>query len=161
MGRSSPPISRCPGVASTSTAGPAAARFSRGSEHQFGAKRTNPPEMHIFFKRDEWLSDARRGERLNGLAERLGQRRMVGLEPDLGLLEDVDEAAVVTLVAGVDTAVVGAGGFEVLFDRAVKAGQLLPIPAVSGPPDGGREFVEQMTQVLFHRAHATGRAACT
>src|SRR5207302_4717875 len=119
------------------------------------------PEMHIFFKRDEWLSDARGGERLNGLAERLGQRRMVGLEPDLGLLEDVDEAAVVTVGAGVVTAVVGAGRLEVLFDGTLEAGQFLPIPAVSGPPDGGREFVEQMTQVLFHRSHATGRAACT
>jgi len=68
---------------------------------------------------------------------------------------------IVTVVAGVATAVVGAGGFEVLFDRALEAGQFLPIPAVSGPPDGGREFVEQMTQVLFHRPHATGRAACT
>jgi hypothetical protein len=70
---------------------------------------------------------------------------MVGLEPDLGLLEHVDEAAVVTVVAVLAVAVVGASGFEVLFDRALEAGQLLPIPVVFRPADGGREFVEQMT----------------
>ena len=35
-------------------------------------------------------------------------------------------------------------------DGPVQAGQLFPFLVVLRPPDGGREFVEQMSEVVFH-----------
>ena len=82
-------------------------------------------------------------EGLDGLAQRLDQRRMLALQADLRLLQPVHQAGV--LLAAL---VLGPG--EPALHRFVEAAQLLPFVVVLRPLDGGGELVEQMAQMLFH-----------
>jgi len=134
-------------VASTTTTTIAAA-----DEYPFAAKGAIPTEMDIFFNRDESArSNAGGGQPLDGVAERPAQSRVIGLEADLRLFERVDQTGVLLL----------AGGFEPALHFGLEAGQHLPVLVALRSADGGREFVEQMTQMLFHGGNATGRGACT
>ena len=66
---------------------------------------------------------------------------MLRLEADLSLLQGVDQAGVLFLLVG---------GPEPGLDFTMEAGQLLPFLLALRPVNGSREFVEQMSQVLFH-----------
>ncbi len=65
---------------------------------------------------------------------------MIGFEADLGLLQRVDQPGALVVVSAL----------QAVFDLALEAGELLAVVVVPGPPDGGLEFVEELTQVLFH-----------
>ena len=66
---------------------------------------------------------------------------MLRLEADLSLLQGVDQAGVLLLLVG---------GLEPALDFVVEAGELLPFLLTLRSVNGSREFVAQMSQVLFH-----------
>src|SRR5688572_3799166 len=109
-------------------------------------KRRFIPKGTFFSNGTKCSSDPGGGEGLDGLADRFGQGRMVGLETDLGLLQHVEEALRLVFLG----VLLFPGAGEAVLDDAAEAGQLFPVLAVLRPPDGVREFVQQMAQMVVH-----------
>src|SRR5581483_2506414 len=112
-------------------------------------------------------SDPAGGQRLDGLADRSPEARMVGFEAQLGRLQPLDEPVGLVVDAGARRDGAGPAGarpahqltpgvharrpdVEPALDLAVEAGQLPTVVLVVGAADGGRQLVEQMAEVLFH-----------
>jgi hypothetical protein len=88
-------------------------------------------------------SDPGGGQRLGGLPECVPEPRVVGLEPDLRRCQSVNEPVMI---------VVGSVGFEPALDGGQEPHQLGSVfVALPRPFDGGGEFVQQSSQVVFHR----------
>jgi hypothetical protein len=64
---------------------------------------------------------------------------VIGLEADLRLLQDVDQARLLL-----------ARPFQPVLDFALEASELLPVLMAVATADGSGELVEQVPQMLFH-----------
>jgi hypothetical protein len=76
------------------------------------------------------------------LPERVPEPRVIGLETDFGRFEGVDETGMI---------LAGNVGLEPALDGGEEAHQLGPVfVTLPGASDGGREFVQESSQVVFH-----------